>query len=304
MLAKGRVAAVMSAHLAFPAILGDLTPSSLSPYFMKNLLREELGFKGVVITDDMEMEGALSGGLDTPTACLRALLAGNDMVLVSHTPAVQEKTWKFLFQEMKTNPELRRSLEASARRILKTKLDFYRGTMIAGTVGPIPAAGAADFFFQSACRSVSMAASRMVPLQADPRRKILLCGQFSEFIKEGKRRYPGADTLLFSFLPFYQSKPEDRRAVSALAEKYDTVIFCLANFNSLEVLKQLEKQASKIVVISALTPVYLSDVPWVETSIAVYGSGEDSFRAGFAVLAGDFAPAAASPLHFSLGSGK
>jgi beta-N-acetylhexosaminidase len=304
MLSKGRVAAVMSAHLAFPAVLGDLTPSSLSPVFLKDILRGELGFGGIVITDDMEMAGVHAGGLDTPTACLRALLAGNDMILISHSPSLQEKTWKLLMEKMKTDADLRGSIEASARRIIETKLDFYRSAEGPGpavfTEGSIPAEGAADFFFQSACRSVSLASSRRIPfrMEAGTESTVLLCGQFEEFILEGKRRYPDADTMLFSFNPFYRSEAEDRVRVAARAKSYDVIIFCLANYNSLEVLEGLEKYASRIIVISALTPVYLSEVPWVETAIAVYGGGADSFRAGFAVLAGDFRPTASIPLDF------
>jgi beta-N-acetylhexosaminidase len=85
-----------------------------------------------------------------------------------------------------------------------------------------------------------------------------------------------------------------RRALSV-----DTVILCLANFNSLDVLQQLRDLGPKVIVVSALSPVYLSDVPWVKTALAVYGDGKDSFRAGFGVLAGDYAPTGVLPVNFS-----
>ncbi len=72
------------------------------------------------------------------------------------------------------------------------------------------------------------------------------------------------------------------------AGAYDTIIFCLANYNSLEVLQGLEALAPRILVISTLSPVYLREVPWIRTAIAVYGTGPVSFAGGFAVLAGDF----------------
>ncbi len=59
---------------------------------------------------------------------------------------------------------------------------------------------------------------------------------------------------------------------------------------SLRILKKLESIKEKLVVLSVLTPVYLTEVPWVETSIAVYGTGEASFRAGFSALRGDYDP--------------
>ncbi len=330
-LAKEEAPAVMSAHLAFPSILGSLTPSSLSSFFIRDILRGELGFKGIVITDDMEMEGVLNGTYDTPTACRLALEAGNDMVLISHSPLTQEKTWRALLKAMRESPSFASIVKESARRIVETKLKCFRETGSADPDDPsvallgdpsvdpsiepwrttlldppkpsaiqasIPASGAPNFFFQSSCRGVNVVSRKRLPFLPDAARKILLCGQFSEFLDEGKLRYPQADTLLFPFIPFYRSRAEDRSRVTALAARYDAVIFCLANFNSLEVLKELDSSAKKLVVVSALSPVYLAEVPWVETAVAVFGSGRDSFRAGFAALKGDYKPSATMPLHF------
>jgi len=72
------------------------------------------------------------------------------------------------------------------------------------------------------------------------------------------------------------------------AGAYDTIIFCLANYNSLEVLQELAPLAPRILVLSTLSPVHLREVPWVRTAVAVYGTGPVSFAGGFAVLAGDF----------------
>jgi beta-N-acetylhexosaminidase len=315
-LIREGIPAVMTGHLAFPRISGDLTPASLSPFFVKNVLRGELGFKGIVITDDMEMEGVLAEGLDTPTACRRALQAGNDMVLISHTPLTQERTWNTLIEAVRSNAELRAGIRESVRRIIATKIRAFRpstGTAADPPSGPapgtaadpadihrsVPAPGAKEFFAQVSARAVTLVAGSRIPFRPGPREKILLAGQFPEFVAEGLRRYPQASTLLFSFTPFYNATQEDMAAVKTRAASQDTVIFCLANFNSLDILKELRDLGPRIIVISALSPVYLSDVPWVKTAIAVYGDGRDSFRAGFAVLAGDFAATGALPVRFA-----
>jgi beta-N-acetylhexosaminidase len=313
-LTRQGIPAIMSAHLAFPAILGDRTPASLSPFFMKTLLRDEIGFQGIVITDDMEMEGVLNSGIDTPTACRRAIEAGNDMVLISHSPPVQERTWEELRQALRTSASFRRAVTDSARRIITAKVRFFRAggarslppsALPDGTAAArsIPAPGAAEFFFESSCRSVSLLAGARVPFRPAKGDRVLLCGQFPEFIAEGTLRLPAAQPLLFPFMPFYGSRAEDRARVLAAAAASDTVIFCLSNFNSLEVLKGLKGMAHRLIVISALSPVYLSEVPWVETSIAVYGSGTDSFRAGFAALMGDYTPTATLPVRFGPAAG-
>jgi beta-N-acetylhexosaminidase len=304
-LVREGIPAIMSGHLAFPGILGATTPASLSRYFMHSVLRDMLGFTGLVITDDMEMEGALVGGIDTATACRRALEAGNDIVLVSHTPAVQERTWRALSAEMRRSGAFRAVVAGSARRVVLAKLELFRGgnapalspTPAAARAG-IPAPGARDFFFQSACRAVTTLRAGRVPWKPKPREKVLLVGQFPEFLEEGRRRIPSADTLLFPFMPFYQSRPEDRARIPARARGYDTVVFCLANYNSLSILQALRGTAARLIVVSALSPVYLDEAPWVETALAVYGNSADCFRAGFAALAGDFVPGGRLPVHF------
>jgi beta-N-acetylhexosaminidase len=305
MLIREGIPAVMTGHLAFPMILGSLTPASLSPFFLQSLLRDKLGFQGLVITDDMEMEGVLDDGLDTPTASLRALEAGNDMVLVSHTPATQELTWRALIAAAGSSRAFRASLRESVTRILATKLRYFRGPDAPLPPNPssvksqVPALGAKDFFAQVSAKAVTLIAGKRIPFRRVPGERVLLCGQFTEFLAEGLRRYPGADTLLFPFNPFYSARPQDKSAVRARAPAYDTVIFCLANYSSLDVLRELKGMGGKVIVISALSPVYLTEAPWLQTAIAVYGDGRDSFRAGFAVLAGDFAATGRLPVSFT-----
>ncbi|MDN3506826.1 MAG: glycoside hydrolase family 3 N-terminal domain-containing protein [Simkaniaceae bacterium] len=69
---------VMVGHLLFPEL--DSLPSSLSPRIVTGILREEMGFEGVIITDSLSM-GALSGLYDPDEIAERALLAGADLLL-------------------------------------------------------------------------------------------------------------------------------------------------------------------------------------------------------------------------------
>jgi beta-N-acetylhexosaminidase len=75
-----KLPAIMVGHAVYPAL--DSKPASLSRRIVTGLLREELGFGGVVISDDMEM-GAIG---DLPAAVRQAVAAGVDLVLVCHTP--------------------------------------------------------------------------------------------------------------------------------------------------------------------------------------------------------------------------
>jgi beta-glucosidase-like glycosyl hydrolase len=75
------VPAIMAGHIAFPAITGSDVPASLSPAIVDGLLRGDLGFGGVVVTDALMM-GAVTRRFDPAEAAVRALEAGADLLLM------------------------------------------------------------------------------------------------------------------------------------------------------------------------------------------------------------------------------
>ncbi len=291
--------AIMSRHLVYPQILGDLTPSYRSPYFIEEVLRRKLGFEGVLVTDDLEMNGAIYGGLDTARASKECLDAGNDLILISHTPRVQEKTWDFLLKVLRRDPSFRKRIEESVRRILKLKLQAFKRDRAEAKQLNLPLEPVKDFFQESALRSVTLIKKESIPYIPEEGERILLIGQFEDYLTEGKKRYPQAETLYFHYSPFFFSLPEENLRIRRAAKDFDTLIFCLANYNSLEILKSLKSLNKKIIVVSALTPIYLRETPWVKSSLAVYGTDRKCFAAGFAVLRGDFTPEGKLPISLS-----
>jgi beta-N-acetylhexosaminidase len=76
---------VMTAHVVFPALTsGALTPATLAPEIVTGLLRERLGFPGVVMTDCLEMD-AIAKTTGVERGAVQALTAGVDLILISHT---------------------------------------------------------------------------------------------------------------------------------------------------------------------------------------------------------------------------
>lgn len=82
-------AAVMVGHGHFTAWHKESFPASLSPKIIQNLLREEMGYKGLVMTDDLEM-GAIANKYGAEMSTRLAVEAGNDMLLICHNPACVE----------------------------------------------------------------------------------------------------------------------------------------------------------------------------------------------------------------------
>ena len=112
--------AVMSAHVTFPAFEPSGLPATLSRRVLTGLLRNELGFDGVIITDDMEM-GAIAKRFGSAKAAVRAIRAGADMVLVCHTLSVQKESIEAVTQAVRSGEISEERIDQSVRRILKLK---------------------------------------------------------------------------------------------------------------------------------------------------------------------------------------
>ncbi len=302
-LIKRNIPAIMSGHLSFPEITGNHKPASLSPYFLQTVLRKKMGFKGIIITDDMRMTGAIIGTGDTPTSCFDALKAGNNMIMISHDEAMFERIWKKLFYEIKHDPAFKKEIQASVKRILNVKMEYLK-TNDSVPLYPdikkiredIPAPGAPRFFFNEACRSVSIIRKKHLPLNQKNTGRVLITGPYPLFLSTGKHYFPHADTYYFPFSPENDTMDPYSTHLASIAETYDTIIFSLANRNSVKVLEKLRNKHVRIVVVSSLTPVYLKDMPWVTDAIAIYGTGVESFIAGFSALLGSFSPEGEVPI--------
>lgn len=109
------IAMIMSAHIVCPALDPDL-PATLSHRLMTDLLRKELGFSGVVLTDDMEM-GAIAERGGIPEACAAAVRAGVDGVLICKDLDAIEATAAHLRAEAAADPGFAARCAESAARL-------------------------------------------------------------------------------------------------------------------------------------------------------------------------------------------
>lgn len=112
---------VMVGHLNVPA-LDPLVPASMSANVLQ-VLRSELGYQGIVISDDLQM-GALSPQYPPGQAAVRFLLSGGDMVMVSHDLQVADATYDAIHAAVLDGSYPRAQLDASVGKLLNVGLRF------------------------------------------------------------------------------------------------------------------------------------------------------------------------------------
>jgi beta-N-acetylhexosaminidase len=125
--ADDRVRMVMVSHGGFPNIDikrgttgGLIEPASISPSIVTKLLRQELGYKHLVVTDDLEM-GAIAKHTEIEDASVRAFLAGEDMLLICATPETIRRGYRALLEAARKGSVSEKRIQTSLKRVAATK---------------------------------------------------------------------------------------------------------------------------------------------------------------------------------------
>ncbi len=300
MMIREGLPAVMAGHLAFPEISGDMVPATLNPFFLKEILRNELNYKGLIITDDLVMGGSQAGGLSMPEVCEQALRAGSDFLLVSRNPRIHQQIWEHLSSLMERDSGFRDAVREAAHRVLTIKADYLRRPdhvpfipSIENIAADMEGDDSESFFFAQAARSTTLIRSSAIPVGLEKR--ILCAGLYSGFRRTGEAMF-ASDSLKIPYAPDRAARNDVVRRILDLAPRYDHIIFSLSRYQDLMILKELSSLKDKIIILSSLTPIYVNELPWVKDAVAVYGTGNESYQAGLGAIRGDFSPGGSLPI--------
>ncbi|UTD13818.1 glycoside hydrolase family 3 protein [Treponema denticola] len=286
------VPAIMTGHLNFSSILPNGEPATFSKYLLTDILRGELCFKGLIITDDMMMHGAMNFAGGIAKAVKMALEAGNDIIESSTTPRHYQAFWKDNIRAMKEDPQFKERVKDAAFRILLEKLKYFKSDNHVPILPDmeklderIPDKEGQKFFLSLAGRSTTIVRAADIPFKPEEDEDILLVSAYKDFFKYGLKRFPKAKIIEVDSAYHH-------------ARRFDTIIFCLSDKYSLSVLQKImyAYPKKKYIVISVLSPAFLAKVPKAETAIAIYSYSPASFTAAFGALCGDFTPNGKLPI--------
>jgi beta-N-acetylhexosaminidase len=123
---------VMVSHAAYPRITGNSEPASLSPFWIQKTLRQKLNYKGLVLSDDLEMKALLSRSIEV--AALEFIEAGGDIFLICHDAALITRAYEAVLAEAERSTAFRRRVTAATQRVMLAKKSWARRLRFA----PVP----------------------------------------------------------------------------------------------------------------------------------------------------------------------
>jgi beta-N-acetylhexosaminidase len=118
------IAAIMSAHIVFPSVDGSGSPATLSRPIMTGLLRERLGFQGLVVSDDLAGMKAITDNFSTGRAAVLAVQAGVDMLIIGGGIPRQRQSRDALVAAVRSGELNQGRIDEAVRHVLAVKARF------------------------------------------------------------------------------------------------------------------------------------------------------------------------------------
>ena len=280
------VAAIMTAHIVYPAFDTD-RPATLSPTILTDLLREELGFDGLLITDDMEMK-AIDDRYRSGEAAVMAIEAGADIVMVLWTPTKQIEVFDALLSAVKSGRITQARLDQSVERILKSKVAaFDRRFVDPDAVGTTVGTDAHGQLAQTiASQAVTVVRNRdnLLPLTLKPETSVLILSESPTLFDIFKAYHPNTVEVRI---------PEKSEVESILpqlivqVENADVVIAGIMKNEQAAFIQQVSSGTTTPIIVIALgSPYTLRGCPAVSASLAAYDIHAASVSAALEVIIG------------------
>jgi len=116
---KAELPMAMVSHASYP-VAGEAAPASVSRYWITDVLTKRIGYRGLIVSDDMEMGGILSR-TSIEDAAVRAVVAGTHLVEICKDPALVLRAYEALLGEAEKSSAFRWLVESACRKILRAK---------------------------------------------------------------------------------------------------------------------------------------------------------------------------------------
>lgn len=283
---------IMTAHIAVPALNGGSPeqPATLSREILHGLLRNKMGFKGVIVSDALDMH-AIGQGPEYIAETIAAVAAGNDFLLFNHELSKVEPAYKNLVQACRRGLVPEQQVQASARRILRLKKWIGRQAQFPMTV--IGCEEHARLAREVARRSITLVrnSAGLLPLRVPESKKIAVAlarpedltpADTSSYVTPGLAaalRRRGVQVDEFSFTITSEEIAETCSRLSG----YETAIVGTINASlypaQAELVNRLIKQGTQVIAVALRLPYDLAAYPAAATYLCAYSILQPSMEA-------------------------
>jgi len=117
---KRQLPFVMVCHASYPAVTGDRTPASISRKWITDILRKKIGYKGLIVTDDLEM-GGIQEALPVEQAAVEAIRAGCNLFIVSRQEELVWRTYENVVRNAEKDKRFADLVRNAAKRVTSFK---------------------------------------------------------------------------------------------------------------------------------------------------------------------------------------
>ncbi len=303
------LASIMTTHTVFAELDNDY-PATLSPVVIKSLLREDLGFDGVVTTDCMEMK-AISDNYGTGESAVLAMLAGVDIVLFSHTRSMQEEAYSAMIAAAESGRVPLEIIDRANERIAKFKTEYPARVE---SIESIREEENLELMRAAAKKSLIMPKNNgVIPLNTDLKIGLI---EFASYLDSNAVEFAGLtglSTALRTVIPTIETAiirvsvndEETQARAKVLAESCDILIVATRNAHLWEHIQSLAESylntAPQSVLLALRNP-YDAEVLQADAVICTFGDAEPSLEAVVSALMGKFAPSGKLPVSLEINS--
>lgn len=281
---------LMTAHVAIPSLTGSAElPATVAPQVLGDLLRKQLRFDGLVITDELEME-AIAQRFGVGRAAVMSVAAGADMVLIPWRPEKKVEVYRALLLAVRNGDISSRRLDEAVRRILVVKARR-------GLFDPLPPLQERLHELRSRPTDVDLRIARnavtlvradegALPLAAAGKRIAVITAEAS-LARAVQDRIPSARALVVPAYPTELKRAALRARARELALKSDVVIVGVINSRQLELVTMAAAARRPVIVVSMGLPYLVERVPEAKAVLAVYSYRSSATEAAVASIFGE-----------------
>lgn len=302
---------VMISHIAFPKISGNDLPASRSPEMIR-LLRDDLKFEGVVLSDAMNMQGVISGGINVPQATLEAVKAGVDLLLIPSAEDAQASI-EHLLSAIESGELPMGRLDEAVLSILRLKALQGLNAFPLKETGQPTWSENASLAIEIGQRAVTVFKGNgsLVPLPGDIR-QVLIIGPDASWdfypMLEAALQTQGIRTERVNYSPPWEGIIKEQDLLQTLpktAQKFDLVLLFTwqSHIQSLtkskwqmRLARLLARNDTPIIAVALKSPTDWLDFPRVDGYIATYGRAPGALEGLIDLLTGQAGISGSNPL--------